>query len=261
MSEWAISTLRRIIRDLDVYQDGRHMTDDALDSFIVSLELVYRDLVAQQIFDVGAGDVHLQDGTRLVQTTLETFRTLKDEMFLRSSSQSIQPTTVATIGRPTFIISYQQLSFLVENRFTVPQIADMLGVSVRTVHRRLAEYSQSIRSQYSDITDGELDSIVQQVHSQFLMCGNSQMCGHLLARGLRVQQYRIRESQRRVDPDGCIMRRLSTINRRHYSVPAPRSLYHIDGNHKLIRQVDVLYRYVCISCIIMQVENYLHRWV
>ena len=159
---------------------------------------------------------------------------MRDERSI-PSSQPIQPTSVATTGRPRFIISYEQLSFLVSNRFTGPQIADMLGVSLRTVHRRLAEYSLSIRSQYSNLSDTELDCIVQEVHCLFPMCGNSQMQGHLLARGLRVQQARIRESQRRVDPDGCIMRHLSTINRRQYSVPSPRSLYHIDGNHKLIR--------------------------
>ena len=33
------------------------------------------------------------------------------------------------------------------------------------------------------------------------------------------------------------MRRLRTINRRKYQVPAPLSLWHIDGNHKFIRYV------------------------
>ena len=61
------------------------------------------------------------------------------------------------------------------------------------------------------------------------------MQGHLLSRGYRVQQNRIRESQRRVDPEGAIIRRLHVLNRREYSVPSPRSLYHIDGHHKLIR--------------------------
>ena len=59
------------------------------------------------------------------------------------------------------------------------------------------------------------------------------MCGHLLARGLRVQQHRVRKIQRKIDPNGP--RRLSTINRRVYQVPGPKSLYHIDENHKLIR--------------------------
>ena len=67
------------------------------------------------------------------------------------------------------------------------------------------------------------------------MCGNSQMRGHLLARGFRVQQTRIREAQRRVDPAGAVIRRLRVLNRREYSVPSPLSLYHIDGHHKLIR--------------------------
>ncbi len=50
-----------------------------------------------------------------------------------------------------------------------------------------------------------------------------------------MQQVRIRESQRRIDPEGCMIRRLHVLNRRRYSVPAPLSLYHIDGNHKLMR--------------------------
>ena len=66
--------LRRIVRYLDVYRDGRELSYDALDSFIVSLELIYRDLVAQQLFDGAAGNRHLEDGTGLVQTTLEMFR-------------------------------------------------------------------------------------------------------------------------------------------------------------------------------------------
>ena len=71
----------------------------------------------------------------------------------------------------------------------------------------------------------------------FPMCGNQQMQAHLLSRGFRVQQHRVRETQRRVDPEGTLLRRLNGIFRREYSVPAPQSLYHIDGNHKLIRYV------------------------
>ena len=63
------------------------------------------------------------------------------------------------------------------------------------------------------------------------MCGNVQMPGHLLAHGHRVQQI-----GNHVDPEGCVMRRLHVINRGQYRVPAPRSIWHIDGNHKLIRQ-------------------------
>ncbi|KAK1161546.1 hypothetical protein AOXY_G19120 [Acipenser oxyrinchus oxyrinchus] len=42
---------------------------------------------------------------------------------------------------------------------------------------------------------------------------------------------------KRVDPEGVLERALSlhTVRRRSYSVTAPQSLWHIDGNHKLIR--------------------------
>ncbi|XP_056275020.1 uncharacterized protein zgc:174680 isoform X2 [Pseudoliparis swirei] len=42
---------------------------------------------------------------------------------------------------------------------------------------------------------------------------------------------------RRVDPGGILVRtlQLNPRRRRRYSVPAPNSLWHIDGNHKLIR--------------------------
>ena len=111
----------------------------------------------------------------------------------------------------------------------------MLGVSLRTVRRRLSKYGISISAQYSTVSDNQLDDIVAEIQQQFPLCGNRQMLGHLLARGLRVQQIRVREAQRRVDPEGSVMRRLRTINRRSYSVAAPRNLWHIDGNHKLIR--------------------------
>lgn len=68
------------------------------------------------------------------------------------------------------------------------------------------------------------------------------MNGYLLSCGYRVQQHRIRQSLRRVDPHGCTLRQLQA--RRVYRVPGPRSLYHIDGNHKLIR-----WRFVIHGCI------------
>ena len=56
----------------------------------------------------------------------------------------------------------------------------------------------------------------------------------------KVQQVRIGESMRRVDPEGVLLRALTidTVNRRKYQVYAPLALWHIDGNHKLIRLVD-----------------------
>ena len=78
----------------------------------------------------------------------------------------------------------------------------------------MSDYNLTVRMFYANISDEELDRIVAE-----------------------IQQHRVRESQRRVDPAGSIMRRLRIIHRRRYHVNGPQALWHIDGNHKLIRQV------------------------
>ena len=47
-------------------------------------------------------------------------------------------------GRPSFDIKEEQLAFLVENDFKVPEIGAMLGVSSRTVERRQYSFGISI---------------------------------------------------------------------------------------------------------------------
>lgn len=63
------------------------------------------------------------------------------------------------------------------------------------------------------------------------------MRGFLRSRGLEVQWRRIEDSMKRVRPEGVLMRclQLTVLERRIYKVRSPLSLWHIDGNHKLIR--------------------------
>ena len=140
-------------------------------------------------------------------------------------------------GRPFYDIPREQLELFLDLGFTVPQIADMLGTSKSTVKRRLSVYSLSVRQKYSEITDENLDEQVFQVLQLFPNCGYRRMLGHLAAKGLRVQEIRVRESMHRVDPNGVLLRTLESriIQRRSYNVYSPRALYHLDGNHKLIR--------------------------
>ena len=50
-----------------------------------------------------------------------------------------------------------------------------------------------------------------------------------------VQRNRLRASIQRVNPHATALRRIETVKRRVYSGDGPNSLWHIDGNHKLIR--------------------------
>ena len=235
MSAWAISTLTRLVRDLDVFRDGRSLSADVLDAYEVSLELVYREIIVHQ--SLGESDENMDEACELVRSTLCSLAFMKDvqNRNIHIGDESRPPIVSRTFGRPRFDMKYEQLSFLLENRFTVNQIAEMLGVSERTVYRRMSVFSLSVRILYSNICDDDLDYLVSEIQSDFPMCGNVQMQGHLLAHGYRVQQIRVRECMRRVDPEGCVMRRLQVMNRHQYRVPAPLSLWHLDGNHKLIR--------------------------
>ena len=140
-------------------------------------------------------------------------------------------------GRPSYAISREHLLFFLDHRFTIPETAVLLGVSPSTVKRRSRQYGLSVSASYAVMADEDLDQIVSAIINDFPNCGYKRMTGFLLARGLRVQQERIRESMRRVDPEGVLLRalQLNTVNRRQYSVYSLLALWHIDTNHKLIR--------------------------
>ena len=112
-----------------------------------------------------------------------------------------------------------------------------MGVSESTVKRRIREFGINIRDGYCDFTDQQLDQLVSQFLNNFPNSGYRRMTGFLLSAGHRVQQLRVRESMRRVDPNGVFLRAIEirTVRRRRYQVSGPLALWHIDGNHKLIR--------------------------
>ena len=67
------------------------------------------------------------------------------------------------VGRPSFQISPIQLEFLINNRFSVPQIAQLLGDFVSSIRRRMLSFNMSIRATYSFISDTDLDRIVSEI--------------------------------------------------------------------------------------------------
>ena len=146
-------------------------------------------------------------------------------------------------GRPSFDIPKEQIELFLEYNFLLPQISEILGVSLGTVNRRLKDYGLSVTQIYSTISATELDKITQQLVSEFPNCGYRRMTGFLLARGIHVQQIRVRESMKRSDPECVLLRslQLTPISRRVYNVTCPLALWHLDGHHKLIRYVFNVY--------------------
>ena len=88
---------------------------------------------------------------------------------------------------------------------------------------------------YLPLSDIELDDITRDILVDNPNCGYRMLMGHLWSRGIKIQQLRVRESLHRVAPMPIALRWNATIVHRSYCVKAPLSLWHIDGNHKLIR--------------------------
>ena len=228
-----LGLIRSVLLDVVRYQDGRRIPGNVLDYYLISLELAYRELVVLDLTEILTEEQ--KEAVDIIRQCLVTTKEIERLNQLSECCGTAAVIQSGVVGRPMYHISEQSLEFLLESNFTVPQISIMFGVAISTVRRRMSDYGLSVRAHYSAISDSELDVIVSEIQQQYPMCGNRQMQGHLLSRGYRVQQVRLRDSQRRIDPSGTALRRLHVLNRRHYSVPSPLSLYHIDGNHKLIR--------------------------
>ncbi|XP_056432653.1 uncharacterized protein LOC130371051 [Gadus chalcogrammus] len=140
------------------------------------------------------------------------------------------------VGRPTVEIPLEAIEGYLSHGLKVQEIADMYGVHRTSVHRKMQQNGLSVSDMYSEMSDTQLDALVLEIH-RIHLCGYRMLRYHLQGRGHLVQIHRVRQSLKRVDPEGTEQRALAnrTLHRRQYSVPGPNCMWHIDGNHKLIR--------------------------
>ncbi|CAL8235936.1 unnamed protein product [Boreogadus saida] len=140
------------------------------------------------------------------------------------------------VGRPTVEIPLEAIEGYLSHGLKVQEIADMYGVHRTTIHRKMQQNGLSVSDMYSEMSDTQLDALVLEIH-RIHLCGYRMLRYHLQGRGHLVQIHRVRQSLKRVDPEGTEQRALAnrTLHRRQYSVPGPNCMWHIDGNHKLIR--------------------------
>lgn len=156
-----------------------------------------------------------------------------------------RPTSVAQVsiasnctgraGRPSFQIPQEMLEDLRGFGFSWQKIADIFGVSRWTIYRRVQEYGLKSMSDFSLMSDGELDNIISEYMNQHgQTTGQSYITGYLRSKGLRVQRSRVHQSMARLDPGNAALRWGAVVTRRTYLVPWPNSLWHLDGHHSLI---------------------------
>ena len=109
-------------------------------------------------------------------------------------------------GQPPFDISEDEVCFLLDLHFSLPGIAELLGVSVSTIRRRMNAFGLSVAQTYAQLSDTALDSLVRTIAHQYPGAGIRMVQSHLLTHGYRVQQARVRNSLERVDPHGLAVR-------------------------------------------------------
>ena len=127
-------------------------------------------------------------------------------------------------GRPALDIPEDQLSMLLEHQFSIADIARMMNVSARTVRRQILQYNLESYTEYSALTDSQLDEITSQFVHANPFSGRVSYQEFLRSTGLRVQQSRVRESLRQVDQRGMERRFRQALHRRQYSVCMPNIL-------------------------------------
>ncbi|XP_016333241.1 uncharacterized protein LOC107681453 [Sinocyclocheilus anshuiensis] len=148
---------------------------------------------------------------------------------------SISRSRSGTRGRPAIQITHDQIEILMKQDHTVKRMARILGCSSSFLYKRSKLLGLSVRSRMAGVDDEELENVVRRLQCQYPNSGNEMMRALLIVEGLRVSRHRVREMLVRVNPAAAARRWSSTVARRMYHVPFPNSLWHIDGNMRLIR--------------------------
>ena len=108
---------------------------------------MYRELAAAEVL----GELSNPGVVNLVREALAILQSLleRNDCQIHRGYQSFL-IYEDTPGRPRFDVPHNQLAYLLEVGFTVPQMADILAVhvSVLTVRRRMAEYDLSVHISY-----------------------------------------------------------------------------------------------------------------
>ena len=134
MSSWNLDTLRRVVCDLAAYQNGEQVPLDVIESFLIALERVNRELLMKESInsELTSGE---KEACELIRNSMAILLNLRDVQIRNNGNGSV-PNNLdmesPVIGRPKFCIGLEQLSMFLEHRFSLPQIAEMLGVSIST---------------------------------------------------------------------------------------------------------------------------------
>ena len=196
-----------------------------LDGTILALENILQRLIILQPF-LAVDFPGINQVIYNIRNLVDELKEMEDQIFRNHHGRCR--------GRPKILITEHELQNLLELKFSQVEIASLYGCSARTVRRRILSFNLQEMVEFSEISDEDLDEFVIQFVNIFPCAGQKTLAGYLQTRNYHIQRWRI-GSMLRVDPCGVQQRMRRILHRRRYTVKGPNSLWHIDGNHKLIR--------------------------
>ena len=135
--------------------------------------------------------------------------------------------------RPRKILNQDELERLLHLNIPICEIAKQLGVARSTIYTSIAHYGINYE-RFSRMSQADIEREVEHIKKDHPIAGEVMVQGHLTSRGLQVPRQAVRRAIHAVDPDGVEERKRKPI-RRVYRNPFPNFVWHIDGNHKLVR--------------------------
>lgn len=137
------------------------------------------------------------------------------------------------VGRPSLSLDMYEVEYLRSLGFTWTDISRILDVSRSTLYRKIEGAGLNFQT-YTMMSDTELDRVVSEIKADHPFIGEVMIAGNLRSRHIQVTRSRLRASIHRLDPFVHDNMKCA-IRRRTYHVQSPNYIWHIDGNHKLIR--------------------------
>lgn len=132
-------------------------------------------------------------------------------------------------GRPRYEVDLERALQLHDMGNTWTDISKAMGVCRKTLFNHLEAAGLSKEGiAYAEISDEDLDQIVATINANHPLSGSIMVRGHLLASGLKVQLERVRDSLRRVDEEGVLLR------------CAPRSVFTLSCSYDCLSCISVL---------------------
>ena len=153
--------LRVHLNDVVRFLESGNHDCDTLDYTIFRLDWVL-DVLARYVDTEGTGAID----ARVIDLVCEAREAVINADHSRGAFQAGCIFT-GQPGRPKLNVPQEQLQFLIERPFNTTQIASLLGVSPRTIERRLREHNLNISTSYSNLSDQDLDTVIKSVLTDF----------------------------------------------------------------------------------------------